>query len=181
MKQSKVSVGIRIEVLNRNKFLRWTKWTKPALCFSVFLDVLFLIISWATSVLKSCVFSALYLSILFFSPQKPKISLLDLFQLHSKYQAPCSKELLQGDHLINQGLAQSCTHPFCSPSLLCWFLSSSQKLSQKFHINRRELSKISHIFSLFILILLFFFSQFAVFVRYTPDIYSMLSENFFEM
>lgn len=123
-----------------------------------FLGDLFLKISWAIPVPESHGFSAFYFSILFFFPwmtQKPKSSLLHFFQLPSKYQALCLKELLQGDHLIKQELAEIYIHHFCSPSLVCWLLSSSQKLPHKFHSNRRELFKASEETYTNVLVLIF--------------------------
>lgn len=79
-----------------------------------FLGVLFLILTLGQYLCLNPVVSVHFISpFYFFSPwrtQKPKSSPLNLFQLHSKYQAPCLKQLLQGDHLINPGLAQRCTH-----------------------------------------------------------------------
>lgn len=98
---------------------------------SAFLGVLFLVVSCVIPMTESCSFSALtlFLRFLFFPPvrqvffpsrtQKPKSSLLDLFQLYAKNQAPCLKQLLQGDHLVSPGLVRSCSHHLSAHHCYC--------------------------------------------------------------
>lgn len=115
MKQNKISVSHFLIEINSYTGPYAQKLLSYSLQ-SAFLGILFLVVSWAVPVPESCSFItfAFFPHIPFFSPvcqvfipsetQKPNSSFLELFQLYVKYQAPCSKQLLPGDHLVSPGL-----------------------------------------------------------------------------